>query len=62
MGISLDINTIESEDVLSAALSEAKKGYDIVFLPKQKKKLFPLFERTLPKYLQKKISGKIVPC
>jgi hypothetical protein len=62
MGISLEVNTIESEDVLSAALLEAKKGYDIVFIPKQKKKLFPLFKRTLYLYLRKKISGRIVPC
>ncbi len=62
MEISLEVNTIESEDVLSAALSEAKKGYDIVFIPRQKKKLFPLFKRTLHKHLQKNFSGRIVPC
>jgi hypothetical protein len=62
MGILLEVQTIESEDILSAALSEAKKGYDIVFLPKIKKKLFPLFERTLARHLQKKTSGRIVPC
>jgi hypothetical protein len=62
MGVPLEVNSIESEDILSAALSEAKKGYDIIFLPRQKKKLFPLFERTLPRYLQKKISGRIVLC
>jgi len=62
MEISLEVNTIESEDVLSAALLEAKKGYDIVFIPKQKKKLLPLFKRTLYRYLQKNFSGRIVPC
>ncbi len=62
MGISLEILSVESEDILSAALTEAKKGYDAVFLPKQKKKLFPLLERTLPDYLRKKTSSKIIPC
>lgn len=62
MEISLQVNTIESEDVLSAALLEAKKGYDIVFIPKQKRRLFPLFKRTLCRYLQKKIPGRVVPC
>lgn len=62
MGVPLEVNSIESEDILSTALSEAKKGYDIIFLPRQKKKLFPLFERTLPGYLQKKISGRIILC
>lgn len=62
MEITLDVNSIESEDVPSAALSEVREGYDIVFLPRQKKKLFPLFKRPLHKYLQKKISCRIVPC
>ena len=62
MGVPLEVNSIESEDILSAALSEAKGGYDIIFLPRQKKRLFPLFERTLPGYLKKKISGRIVLC
>ena len=42
MGISLEVNTIESEDIFSAALSEAKKGYDIVFLPKAPKEAVSL--------------------
>lgn len=62
MGVSLEVDSIESEDILSTALSEAKKGYDIIFLPRQKKKLFPLFKRTLPGFLQKKISCRIVLC
>jgi hypothetical protein len=62
MGVSLEIETIESEDLFAASLAEAKKGCDIVFLPKQKKKLFPLFKRTLAEYLEKKISGEIVSC
>ena len=62
MGISLEITTIESEDAFSTSLSEAKRGYDIAFLPKQERKLFPLFKRTLAAYLQRKTSGKIVVC
>lgn len=62
MGVSLEIHTMESEDIFSAAISEAKRGYDTVFLPKQKKRLFPLFQKTLAEYLQKKISGRIIPC
>jgi hypothetical protein len=62
IGVSLEIATIESEDIFAAALAEAKKGYDIVFLPKQKKKLFPLFKSTLAAYIRKKIPGGIVDC
>jgi hypothetical protein len=62
MGISLDVRTLESEDTLSAALSEARQGYDIIFLPKTRKKLFPLSERNLARYLQKNTSCRVVPC
>jgi hypothetical protein len=62
MEISLDVNTIESEDVFSTAFMEARQGYSIVFLPKQKKKLFPIFHRTLHEYLSKRIHCKIIPC
>jgi hypothetical protein len=62
IGISMEVHAIESEDVLSAALSEAIKGYDIIFLPKAKKKIFPLFERNFARYLQNKTSCRVVPC
>jgi hypothetical protein len=62
MRISLEIETVESEDIFSAALAEARKGCDIIFLPKEKKKLFPLFKKTLASYLGKKMSGEIVSC
>jgi hypothetical protein len=62
MGVSLEIETIESEDIFSTSLSEVKKGCDIVFLPKQEKKLFPLFKTTLTAFLRNKIASEIVSC
>jgi hypothetical protein len=62
MDVSLEIESIESEDVFSACLAEAKKGYEIIFLPKQEKKLFPIFKKTLAAYLKKKLPGEIVSC
>jgi hypothetical protein len=62
MGVSLEVHTLESEDILSASLAEAKKGYGIIFLPKTRKRLFPLFKKTLAEYLQNKIPAKIIPC
>ena len=61
-GITLETLSIESEDILLTAAEEAGKGYDAVFLQRKKRKLFPLLERTLAHYLQKKIAGKIVEC
>lgn len=62
LGVCLDINSIESENAFSVSLSEAEKRYDVVFLPKQKKRLLPLFQPTLADYLRKKIRGMIVEC
>ena len=62
MGISLEIASTESEDIFSASVSEAKKGYDRIFLPRQERKLFPLFKRTLAEHLQRILPGKIISC
>jgi hypothetical protein len=61
-GIGLQILSVESEDILSTAAEEARKGYDIVFLQRKKRKLFPLFERTLARHLRKKTDSKVVEC
>jgi hypothetical protein len=62
MDVSLEIETVESEDLFSASLAEAKKGYEIIFLPKEKRRLFPLFKKTLESYLKNKTSSAIVAC
>jgi hypothetical protein len=62
MSVSLEIETVESEDPFSTSLAEAKKGYEIIFLPKEAKKLFPLFKRTLESYLKNKTSSSIIAC
>jgi hypothetical protein len=62
MGVSLEVHSVESEDILSAALAEAKIGYSIIFLPKARKRLFPLFKKTLAEFLQNKVPAKIIPC
>jgi hypothetical protein len=60
--VTLDIDTIESEDIHSACLSEVRKGYNPVFVPKQKPKLFPLFEKTLAEYLRKRTESNVKAC
>ena len=61
-GIDLEILSVESEDVLSCAAEEAKKGYDAIYLQKEKRKLFPLFERPLAGHLRKKTDSRVVEC
>jgi hypothetical protein len=53
---------VESEDILSTAAEEARKGYDTVFLERKKRKHFPLFENTLARHLQKKTDSRVVEC
>jgi hypothetical protein len=62
MGVSLEIEAVESEDPLWVSLAEAKKGYEIIFLPKEEIKLFPLFKKTLESCLRKKTSSTIIAC
>jgi hypothetical protein len=62
MNVSLEIVSVESEDLFSTSLAEAKKGYEIIFLPKEAKKIFPIFKRTLESYLKNKTSSAIIAC
>jgi hypothetical protein len=62
MGVSLNITTAESEDAISASFAEAQKGYDVIFVPKQKSKWFPIFEKTLSDCLQRKITARVIAC
>jgi hypothetical protein len=59
-GVYLEISTVESEDAYSTCLSEVIKGYDVVFVPKQETKRFPLFKGTLAAYLRKKTRGEVL--
>lgn len=62
MGVSLEIDPVETDDVVSTVIAEAKKRYDKIFLPKEKKKLFPIFEKTLEHHLKRKVSSLIISC
>ena len=61
-GIALETRSVESEDPASTIVEEAEKGYDSIFLPKQRKGLFPIFEKTLAQHLHKKVSSHIIEC
>jgi hypothetical protein len=59
-GVSLEIKRVETMDPLSTALEEALGDYDRIFLFKERKKVFPIFERTIGQHLRKKVSIPIV--
>ena len=62
LGIGVEFLAVESEDVASAAAKEAEKGYDAIFVSREKRSFFPLLERSLGQYLKKRKVGKIVEC
>ena len=62
MGISLEIDPVETDDVISTVVAEAKKGYDEIFLPKEEKKLFPIFKKTIEQHLKRKAPGRVIAC
>jgi hypothetical protein len=62
MGISLEIDPVETDDVISAVIAEARKGYEKIYLPKEEKKLFPLFKKTIEQHLKREVPGRIISC
>ena len=67
MGVPLEIDPIdpvvETDDVLSTVIAEAKKGYEMIYLAKEKKRLFPLLgNRTLEQSLRKRGFRNIIAC
>jgi hypothetical protein len=61
-GISLEIDPVETDDVISAVITEAKKGYDVIYLPKEKKRLFPIFKRSMEQCLKSKAQCRVISC
>ena len=61
-GIPLEVRSVESEDPALTAVEEAKKGYDAIFLPKERKSRFPLLKRSVERQLRKGVSSPIVVC
>jgi hypothetical protein len=57
--VSLEIRKVETREPSSAALEEAAKGYDRIFMGKEKKRLFPVFKKTIEQQLRKGVSTPI---
>lgn len=62
MGIFLEIDPVETDDVISTVITEAKKGYDKIYLPKEKKRLFPIFKKTMEQHLKREAPGSVISC
>jgi hypothetical protein len=62
MGVTLEIDPVETDDLASTVITELHKGYEMVFLAKEKKKLFPLLKKNLARVLRKKSLARIIEC
>jgi hypothetical protein len=63
MGVPLELDPVETDDVLATVIAEARKGYEMIYLAKEKKRLFPLLGmRTLEQSLRKRGFRNIIPC
>lgn len=58
--VPLEIRKVETREPTSAALEEAEKGYDRIFMEKEKKRLFPIFKKTIEQHLRKGVSTPIM--
>jgi hypothetical protein len=62
MGVSLEVDPVETEDMVTTVVAEAKKGYETIYLAREKKKLFPLLQKHLATELRKRCAGRVVEC
>ena len=60
LGVSLEIDPVETDDPVSAVLAEAKKGYEVIFLAKEKKRIFPLLKKNMARELRKRSAARVV--
>jgi hypothetical protein len=58
--VPLEIRRVETREPNSAALEEAEKGYDRIFMGKEKKRLFPVFKKTMEQQLRKSVLTPII--
>jgi hypothetical protein len=62
MGVSLEIDPVETDDPVSTVLAEANKGYEMIFLAREKRKIFPLLHRHLATHLRRKSGAEVIEC
>jgi hypothetical protein len=55
----IEIKRIETDDPVSVVLEEARKGYNRIFIGRGKKRIFPLFKKSIEQQLRKNISVPI---
>jgi hypothetical protein len=62
MGVSLEIDPVETDGLVSTVIAEAHKGYEMIFLAKEKRRIFPLLKKNLARELRKTSAARVVEC
>jgi hypothetical protein len=62
MGVPLEIDPVETDDLVSTVLAEAGRGYGKIFLAREKRKLFPLLSKHLATELRRKSDARVIEC
>ncbi|MBI3016251.1 MAG: hypothetical protein HYY65_14575 [Candidatus Tectomicrobia bacterium] len=58
-GIQIRLIPVETENPAAAVIAEAKRGYDLVVVPKEPRRLLPLFQKSLFHEIRGKVDCEV---
>ena len=62
MGVPMQIDPVETDDLVLTVITEARKGYEMIFLKRGEKRIFPLLKKDLARELRKIAGNRIFEC
>jgi len=62
IGVPIEIDSVETDDLVLTVINEAKRGYKAIYLEKEKKKIFPLLKKNLASEIRKIAGVKVIEC
>ncbi len=62
MCVPLEIDSVETDDLILAVVTEAQKGYKAIYLEKEKKKMFPLLKKNIASEIRKIPGARVIEC
>jgi hypothetical protein len=60
LGLCVHLVPVETENPAGDVVAEARKGYHLVILPREPKRVFPLLHRTLLQELQRNVQCELI--
>lgn len=62
IGVPMEIDSVETDDLVLTVVTEAQKGYKAIYLEKEKKKMFPLLKKKLASEIRKIPGARVIEC